>query len=39
MTTRTSVFTRIARRTLGGFAEITYAQRRMYEIMSDPKGE
>jgi hypothetical protein len=39
MTTRTSVFTRIARRTLGVFAEINYAQRRMYEIMSDPKGE
>ena len=39
MTTRTSLFTRAARRTLGMLAEINYAQRRMYEIMSDPKGE
>jgi hypothetical protein len=39
MTTRTSLFTRVARRTLGVLAEIHYAQRRMYEIMADPKGE
>ena len=39
MTTRTSRFTRAARRTLGVLAEINYAQRRMYEIMTDPKGE
>ena len=28
-----------ARRTLGVLAEVNYAQRRMYEIMTDPKGE
>jgi hypothetical protein len=39
MTTRTSLFTRVARRTLGVLAEIHYAQRRWYEIMADPKGE
>jgi len=39
MTTRTNLFTRAARRTLGVFAEINHAQRRWYEIMADPKGE
>ena len=39
MTTRTSLFTRVARRTLGVLAEIDYAQRRWYEIMADPKGQ
>jgi hypothetical protein len=39
MTTRTSLFTRVARRTLGVLAEIDYAQRRWYEIMADPKGK
>jgi len=39
MTTRTNIFTRAARRTLGLFAEINHAQRRWYEIMADPKGE
>jgi hypothetical protein len=39
MTSRTNVFTRITRRTLGVFAGINYAQRRWYEIMADPKGE
>jgi hypothetical protein len=39
MTSRTNLFTRAARRTLGVLAEINYAQRRWYEIMTDPKGE
>jgi hypothetical protein len=39
MTTRTNLFTRVARRTLGVLAEIDYAQRRMHEIMTDPKGK
>jgi hypothetical protein len=39
MTTQTNIFTRVARRTLGVFAEINHAQRRWYEIMADPKGE
>jgi hypothetical protein len=39
MTPRTNLFSRAARRTLGVLAEIHYAQRRMYEIMSDPKGK
>ena len=39
MTTRTSLFTRGARRTLDVLAEINYAQHRWYEIMADPKGE
>jgi hypothetical protein len=39
MTARTNVFSRAARRTLGIFAGINYAQRRWYEIMADPKGE
>jgi hypothetical protein len=39
MTTPSNIFTRAARRTLGVFAEINYAQRRWYEIMADPKGQ
>jgi|HubBroStandDraft_3_1064219.scaffolds.fasta_scaffold1162278_1 hypothetical protein len=37
MTSRTSVFTRMARRTLDVLAEIRYTQHRMDEILTDPR--
>jgi hypothetical protein len=35
----TNLFTRVARRTANVFAEINYAQHRMFEIMTSPTGE
>ena len=40
MTTQhTSMFTRVARRIVGVFAEISRAQHRMDEILTNPTGE
>lgn len=40
MTTQhTSIFTRVARRTVAVFAEISHAQHRMDEILTSPTGE
>jgi hypothetical protein len=40
MTTQhTSIFTRVARRTVAVFAEISRAQHRMDEILTSPTGE